>query len=169
MNDEWWGYSGKHEWVYLDRTLPSNESGSSAKLVFIQCSTGEPFEEERSAWEPPEYQFEVSYIDSLDESSSASARNLLAVYKGRKDQYSPIIDSLRTNQIADLHRKFLADKGVGYPGHSVKGQHSSHRTTHCWHCKNGYLDSRIHLECNSCHWIICNKCGACSMYGCKGS
>lgn len=62
---EWWGFSQKHGWVYLDRDLPCNGPNSYAKLIFVCCRTGEVILEERKNWKRPLYIFEKPYIEGL--------------------------------------------------------------------------------------------------------
>jgi hypothetical protein len=51
----------------------------------------------------------------------------------------------------------LRKHGREYTG--VTESNRRHRTTHCYACKE-HLDSSLHLECNSCAWLVC-YCGAC--------
>lgn len=39
------------------------------------------------------------------------------------------------------------------------------RTTYCHRCKTN-LSSRVNMECLSCGWLVCPKCGACE-FNCK--
>lgn len=65
----------------------------------------------------------------------------------------------RILETKDNHQKFLSDKGVKDFGVSTASTEKAHRVTHCYNC-SANLDSAIDMECNGCHWIICD-CGAC--------
>ncbi len=56
------------------------------------------------------------------------------------------------------HREYLERHGKKYAGVSENSKRS-HRVTHCYACK-APLDSDLHIECQSCSWLIC-YCGAC--------
>ena len=55
------------------------------------------------------------------------------------------------------HKKYIESIGVRYSGVSVSSK--NFRSTHCYNCK-APLHANFHLECNACHWLIC-ECGAC--------
>jgi hypothetical protein len=56
------------------------------------------------------------------------------------------------------HQDYLASRGLQNNGLRVAVLR--HRETHCY-CHRAWLDSRIHLECNSCGGIVCYICGGC--------
>ena len=56
------------------------------------------------------------------------------------------------------HRAYLDEHGKPYSGVS-EGVSRPLRSTHCYSCKSP-LDSTLHIECNTCRWMIC-YCGAC--------
>ena len=57
-----------------------------------------------------------------------------------------------------LHRAYLEARGATKIG--VRRATKLRRVTHCWKCKND-LDDTIDIECITCEWIICSRCGAC--------
>ncbi len=58
----------------------------------------------------------------------------------------------------DLHREFLARKGINYKGTTTKK--SRNRSTHCYSCKNT-VSSDSNVACSNCGWLICDHCGTC--------
>jgi hypothetical protein len=56
------------------------------------------------------------------------------------------------------HRSYLASRGRQSTGMRV-AMHRR-RETHCY-CHRAWLDSRIHMECNTCGGIVCYVCGGC--------
>ena len=46
-----------------------------------------------------------------------------------------------------------------FPGDS--GPRHGSRKTHCWRCRESYLDSAVHAGCPRCQGICCPRCGAC--------
>lgn len=53
----WWGFSEKYEWVYLDRSLKTNQSPSN-HLIFVQCKSKKVIDVVRSEWDEPSFWFE---------------------------------------------------------------------------------------------------------------
>lgn len=64
----------------------------------------------------------------------------------------------RRHQAVVHHREYLERHGKKYVGVSENSKRS-HRVTHCYACK-APLDSDLHIECQSCSWLIC-YCGTC--------
>lgn len=64
----------------------------------------------------------------------------------------------RRQQAIVRHKEILERLGKKYVGVS-ENRKRSHRVTHCYACKAS-LDSDLHIECQSCSWLIC-YCGAC--------
>ena len=72
-NNEWWGYSPKHGWVVLDRSVAENQSGSPTKLLFVKCADWSIYEENRENWEAPKYIFANNFISRLSTDDSKKA------------------------------------------------------------------------------------------------
>lgn len=64
----------------------------------------------------------------------------------------------RRNEAIAKHMAYVKEHGANYEG-IRDGSSRTHRTTHCYECKQP-LESSLHVECNSCNWLIC-YCGAC--------
>jgi hypothetical protein len=64
----------------------------------------------------------------------------------------------RRKEAIERHRAYLAKHNQRYSG-VTEASTKTHRSTHCYRCKED-LDSSLHVECNSCNWLIC-YCGAC--------
>ena len=65
----------------------------------------------------------------------------------------------KIKEVKVRHQEFLNSLGVNYLGIISIDTTGKHRATHCYNCKEN-LDNNINIECNACHWIIC-ECGAC--------
>jgi len=64
----------------------------------------------------------------------------------------------RRAEAIERHKKYLVRHGKEYQGVSTV-RDANPRVTHCYSCKEN-LDSRMHIQCKSCDWLIC-YCGAC--------
>lgn len=64
----------------------------------------------------------------------------------------------RQKRAIERHKEYLLKHGKEYSG-ITQGSIKNHRVTHCYSCK-AELDSSLHIECNTCNWLIC-YCGAC--------
>lgn len=64
----------------------------------------------------------------------------------------------RRKRAIEKHKEYLIKFGKHYSG-ITQNSDKTHRVTHCYACKDN-LDSSLHIECNSCNWLIC-YCGAC--------
>ncbi|MDY0037794.1 MAG: hypothetical protein RBS05_17925 [Zoogloea oleivorans] len=67
-------------------------------------------------------------------------------------------EEARRHDAIARHKAYLEKLGKHYAGVSENSTRS-HRATHCYACK-AHLDSDLHIECQSCNWLIC-YCGAC--------
>ena len=77
----------------------------------------------------------------------------LVINDRKKEEYRKI------KKMKMRHQEFLNSLGVNYLGIMPTDIAVKHRVTHCYNCKEN-LDNNINIECNACHWIIC-ECGAC--------
>lgn len=73
LDAQWWGYSGEHGWVILDRELPCNSPGLNPDLLFFRCRDRQTFVLKREMWRLPAYQFGVNYVKSLVGAASQKA------------------------------------------------------------------------------------------------
>jgi hypothetical protein len=64
----------------------------------------------------------------------------------------------RRREAIEKHKAYLTKNKKHYAG-ITEGSTKRHRVAHCYSCKEN-LDSSLHIECNSCTWLIC-YCGAC--------
>ena len=55
------------------------------------------------------------------------------------------------------HQEYYTNLGIEYRGSDFHGTGQRY-ISHCYSCKSP-LDSYINIECNICHWLIC-ECGA---------
>lgn len=80
--------------------------------------------------------------------------------KRRQDaiKKSQEVTAERRARAIERHKIYLIEHGKEYSGVS-QNINKKHRVTHCYSCAEG-LDSSLHIECNSCNWLIC-YCGAC--------
>lgn len=78
---DWWGYSNKHGWVFLNREIPCNKPGSYNKLLFVCCKDSSIFFENRKLWDPPYYIYEKPFIDTSPNSLKEQLLSELASYK----------------------------------------------------------------------------------------
>lgn len=81
-----------------------------------------------------------------------SKRRLEAIRKRRE------VAEERRKSAIERHKAYLIEHGKTYSGVS-QNINKKHRVTHCYSCKEN-LDSSLHIECNTCNWLIC-YCGAC--------
>ena len=58
----------------------------------------------------------------------------------------------------ERHKAYLKRHGKPYSG-VTQNSRRKRRAPFCWSCHE-HLDSDLHIECNSCGWLIC-YCGAC--------
>lgn len=84
---QWWGYSKKHGWVVLDRSIPSNAPGLKADLLFVRCQDAAIFTEKRESWVPPSYRFAPNYISALALPEADAAAAELEGYKDRWTEF----------------------------------------------------------------------------------
>lgn len=64
----------------------------------------------------------------------------------------------KRNKAIQNHKDYLARHGKEYKGIRLT-EFGGRRVTHCYACQKN-LDSSIHIQCESCNWLIC-YCGAC--------
>lgn len=64
----------------------------------------------------------------------------------------------RQREAIEKHKQYLTRHKIEYKGAVIVAS-KAHRATHCYACKDE-LDSQLHIQCQSCGWLIC-YCGAC--------
>ncbi|WP_286891580.1 hypothetical protein [Pseudoalteromonas sp. ESRF-bin5] len=84
---EWWGYSPDYGWVFLDRTIKSNQPGQSDNLIFIICKTSEVIQIKREYWKPPAFVYEKRFLEKVDSSRLSFEQKELSSYKIKTDLF----------------------------------------------------------------------------------
>ena len=183
---EWWGFSLEHGWVFLDRSIPCNQPNSYAKLIFINCNTGEPFFEERKKWNRPDYIFEKRYIEESTDSSELLSNEIekikesLPIFKDASLKEWEKIKPALTNSSQDLHSNYEWLSGSFYslsPEKRIESAKLAHSNflTRIGKPFLGYVDgSKPHYRrvthCYSCKRTLDNsldiECKACAWIIC---
>jgi hypothetical protein len=83
---------------------------------------------------------------------------LPADHEKRTKQYQRKRQEERRRRAIERHKQYLQKHRKQYMGVSEM-RLTKRRVTHCYSCKED-LDSNLHVQCNSCRWMIC-YCGAC--------
>ena len=71
----------------------------------------------------------------------------------------PVTDEQKLQVVIEKHKEYVGRIQKAYFGFT-KPTNKAHRVTVCFSCRES-LDNSIDIECNSCGWIICDRCGAC--------
>jgi hypothetical protein len=98
---QWWGYSDKHGWVVLDRSVPINGPGKGKNLLFFRCRDSLPYTEERKNWNPPQYRFAPNYLRELEPIKLELAKKQLEEFQARWPEFEKQIQQAHAaNQAA---------------------------------------------------------------------
>ena len=161
--DQWWGYSNAHGWVMLDRSVACNKPAQDCPLLFVRCSDGVVFSELRERWDAPHYVYAPQYLKALPSNQRELAEATLANFQRHSKEYRSNVasegDTIDARRFEQTRRTYFAELGRVDPG-CRRTSAKTHRVTHCYRDKLS-LDSEVSLECKSCRWLVCHRCGAC--------
>jgi len=162
--DDWWGYSKKHGWVVLDRSLSSNHPGAKGELIFFSWREMTNVNVERKTWQAPVFTYAPNYIAQFSSSEKAiELESLKAQWPEIKERAAKeaieCLLAIELKQAIVNRRRYLERAGKAYGSDSAPTARKSHRTANCFFCKSK-LDNFKDPECTHCGWIVCN-CGAC--------
>ena len=154
--DVWWGYSGLHGWVALDRAWPGNEPGLQGPLTFVRCSDWSLVIDDFRTWrEGKQYHFSPNYFVRLEpvarRASEEQLKNYRLEYESRREELFRALLQLRLEQWSSR---------TGRDSTEVHWADSRTYREPCWNCTKR-LNSTFELKCRLCGYYACYECGRC--------
>lgn len=98
---EWWGYSTKYGWVFLDRTIKNNKPGERADLIFVVCETSEVILINHKQWEAPMFVYEKRHIECKVGEELETETQLLSSYKNKVLHYKRVVRKFSNGKVID--------------------------------------------------------------------
>jgi hypothetical protein len=88
---DWWGYSKRYGWLFLDCSIPSNSPPLKGNLKFVICSDDKVLDIHFDHWVEPQFISAKKYLESFSPPKRKIEGNFLNTHKGRTDNYKKIL------------------------------------------------------------------------------